>query len=69
MASKKKQQNLFSDTANKLAAYEQKQLQHQKDSKRKGKDNRIAAVIGVAALAVAVAAQFGSYSERISVSH
>ncbi|MFM1796156.1 MAG: hypothetical protein RLZZ340_833 [Actinomycetota bacterium] len=59
MASKKKQQNLFSDTANKLAAYEQKQLQHQKDSKRKGKDNRIAAVIGVAALAVAVAAQFG----------
>ena len=59
MASKKKQQNLFSDTANKLAAYEQKQLQHQKDSKRKGKDNKLAAVIGVAALAVAVAAQFG----------
>lgn len=59
MASKKKQQNLFSDTANKLAAYEQKQLQHQKDSKRKGKDNKIAAAVGLVVLAIAVAGQFG----------
>lgn len=59
MASKKKQQNLFSNTANKLAQYEEKQRQHEIDQKRGSRDNRFALVAGIAALLIAVGAQFG----------
>lgn len=58
MASKKKQQNLYSSTQNKLAQYEEKQRQHEIDQKRGSKDNRLALIAGVAALIVAVGAQF-----------
>ena len=59
MASKKKQQNLYSSTQNKLAQYEEKQRQHEIDQKRGSKDNRLALIAGAAALLIAVGAQFG----------
>ncbi len=59
MASKKKQQNLYSSTSNKLAQYEEKQRQHSIDQKRGSKDNRLALVAGFVAVAIAVGAQFG----------
>lgn len=59
MASKKKQQNLYSSTNNKLAQYEEKQRQHEIDQKRGSRDNRFALIAGLAALLVAVGAQFG----------
>ena len=59
MASKKKQQNLYSSTQNKLAQYEEKQRQHDIDQKRGSKDNRLALIAGAAALLIAVGAQFG----------
>jgi hypothetical protein len=44
LASKKKQQNLYSSTTNKLAQYEEKQRQHEKDLKKRGNDNRLASI-------------------------
>jgi peptidyl-prolyl cis-trans isomerase B (cyclophilin B) len=58
LASKKKQQNLYSSTTNKLAQYEEKQRQHEKDLKKRGNDNRLAIIAGLGALAIAVGAQF-----------
>ncbi|MEY4320065.1 MAG: hypothetical protein RLZZ471_6 [Actinomycetota bacterium] len=58
MASKKKQQNLFSSTSNKLAEYEAKQQQHAKLSARRKNDNRIALIAAGAALVVALGSQF-----------
>lgn len=59
LASKKKQQNLYSNTQNKLAQYEEKQRQHEIDQKRGSRDNRLALIAGAAALLIAVGAQFG----------
>lgn len=58
MASKKKQQNLFSSTGNKLAEYEAKQKEHAKHTARRKTDNRIALVAGAIALVVAFGSQF-----------
>lgn len=58
MASKKKQQNLFSSTSNKLAEYEAKQQQHAKLTTRRKNDNRIALIAAGAALVVALGSQF-----------
>ena len=57
MASKKKQQNLFSNTAGKLAEYEQKQLQREKQVARRKRDNRVALIAGISVLAAAVSSQ------------
>jgi peptidyl-prolyl cis-trans isomerase B (cyclophilin B) len=59
LASKKKQQNLFSSTNHKLAEYEAKQKVHAQLTERRKNDNRVALIAGVAALVVAFAAQFG----------
>jgi peptidyl-prolyl cis-trans isomerase B (cyclophilin B) len=59
LASKKKQQNLFSSTNHKLAEYEAKQKVHAQHTARRKNDNRIALIAGGAALVVAFAAQFG----------
>lgn len=58
MASKKKQQNLFSSTSNKLAEYEAKQQVHAKLTARRKNDNKIALIAGAAALVVALGSQF-----------
>lgn len=58
MASKKKQQNLFSSTSNKLAEYEAKQQQHAQLSARRKNDNRMALFAAGAALVVALGSQF-----------
>ncbi len=58
MASKKKQQNLFSSTSNKLAEYEAKQQAHAKHSLRRKADNKIAIIAGAVALVVAFGSQF-----------
>ncbi len=58
MASKKKQQNLFSSTSNKLAEYEAKQQMHAKHTLRRKSDNKIALVAGAIALVVAFGSQF-----------
>jgi peptidyl-prolyl cis-trans isomerase B (cyclophilin B) len=57
LASKKKQQNLFSSTSNKLAEYEAKQQQHAKLSARRKSDNKIALIATGAALVVALGSQ------------
>lgn len=58
MASKKKQQNLFSSTTNKLAEYEAKQQAQVKLSARRKNDNRLALIASGAALIVALGSQF-----------
>ena len=58
MASKKKQQNLFSSTSNKLAEYEAKQQVHAKLASRRKNDNKIALIAAGAALVVALGSQF-----------
>lgn len=58
MASKKKQQNLFSSTSNKLAEYEAKQLVHAKLSSRRKNDNKIALIAAGAVLVLALGSQF-----------
>lgn len=59
MASKKKQQNLFSSTGNKLAEYEAKQQEHARLTARRKNDNRIALIASAAVLIIALGAQFG----------
>ena len=59
MASKKKQQNLFSGAEGKLAAYEAKQVEAQKQAAQRKRDNRIAVVAGLAAFVLATGAQIG----------
>ena len=59
MASKKKQQNLFSSTGNKLAEYEAKQKEHARLNLRRKNDNRIALVASAVVLVIALGAQFG----------
>jgi peptidyl-prolyl cis-trans isomerase B (cyclophilin B) len=59
MASKKKQQNLFSGAEGKLAAYEAKQRIADTQASQRKKDNRVAVIAGVAAFALAAAAQVG----------
>lgn len=66
MASKKKQQNLFSNTSSKLAEYEQKQLLREKQAQRKSRDNRLALVVGLAVLAVTVTSQLIWSSQQVS---
>ena len=66
MASKKKQQNLFSSTSNKLAEYEQKQQLREKQAQRKVRDNRVAFLVGVAVLAVTVTSQLIWSSQQVS---
>jgi peptidyl-prolyl cis-trans isomerase B (cyclophilin B) len=58
LASKKKQQNLFSSTSNKLAEYEAKQQVHAKLTTRRKNDNKIALIAAGAALVVALGSQF-----------
>lgn len=58
MASKKKQQNLFSSTNHKLAEYEAKQQQHAKQNLRRKQDNKIGIIAGAATLIVAFGSQF-----------
>lgn len=58
MASKKKQQNLFSSTSNKLAEYEAKQQVHAKQQARRKTDNKIALIAAGAALVLALGSQF-----------
>jgi len=58
LASKKKQQNLFSSTNNKLAEYEAKQKVHAKLTARRKNDNRIALIAAGAVLVIALASQF-----------
>lgn len=62
LASQKKQQNLFSNTSSKLAAYEQKQRKQQEQSLRRTRDNRIALLASALVLGGAVTSQliFGS---------
>lgn len=57
MASKKKQQNLFSSTSNKLAEYEAKQQAHASRTQRRKNDNKFALVVAGAALVVALGSQ------------
>lgn len=57
MASKKKQQNLFTSSQAKLQAYEQKQLEFQKRTAKRKRDNQLALIVAGSALLVAVAAQ------------
>lgn len=57
MASKKKQQNLFSNTSNKLAEYEQKQQIRETQAKRRKRDNRLALIAGLVVLAASVTSQ------------
>lgn len=57
MASKKKQQNLFSSTSNKLAEYEKKQAEHAKLAIRRTADNRLAIIAAIVTLVVAVGSQ------------
>jgi peptidyl-prolyl cis-trans isomerase B (cyclophilin B) len=66
LASKKKQQNLFSSTSGKLAEYEQKQLQREKQVLRKKRDNKIALVAGLAVLALTVTSQLIWSSMQVS---
>jgi peptidyl-prolyl cis-trans isomerase B (cyclophilin B) len=66
LASKKKQQNLFSSTSGKLAEYEQKQLQREKQVLRKKRDNKIALVAGLAVLALTVTSQLVWSSMQVS---
>ena len=66
LASKKKQQNIFSSTSGKLAEYEQKQLQREKQALRKRRDNRIALVAGLAVLALTVTSQLIWSSMQVS---
>lgn len=66
MASKKKQQNLFSNTSSKLVEYEQKQLLREKQAQRKSRDNRLALVVGLAVLAVTVTSQLIWSSQQVS---
>jgi peptidyl-prolyl cis-trans isomerase B (cyclophilin B) len=66
VASKKKQQNLFSNTSSKLAEYEQKQLLREKQAQRKSRDNRLALVVGLAVLAVTVTSQLIWSSQQVS---
>jgi peptidyl-prolyl cis-trans isomerase B (cyclophilin B) len=58
LASKKKQQNLFSSTSNKLAEYEAKQQAHAKHTLRRKADNKFAIIAGAVALVVAFGSQF-----------
>lgn len=58
MASKKKQQNLFSSTGNKLAEYEAKQQAQVKLGQRRKNDNRLALIATGVALVVALGSQF-----------
>jgi peptidyl-prolyl cis-trans isomerase B (cyclophilin B) len=58
LASKKKQQNLFSSTGNKLAEYEAKQKEHAQHTARRKNDNRIAIIAGAVTLVVAFGSQF-----------
>lgn len=57
MASKKKQQNLFSSTSGKLAEYERKQAEHAALAKQGKKDNRIAIIAAAATLVLALGSQ------------
>ncbi len=66
MASKKKQQNLFSSNSGKLAEYEQKLIQRENLLKRKTRDNRIALVAGVGVLLAAVGSQLIWSSMQVS---
>ena len=66
MASKKKQQNLFSSTTGKLAEYEQKQLLREKQVLRKKRDNRIAIVSGLVVLILSVTSQLVWSSMQVS---
>lgn len=66
MASKKKQQNLFSKTSGKLAEYEQKQLQREKTAQRNKRDNRVSLFAGLGVLLLAVASQLIWSSMRVS---
>lgn len=58
LASKKKQQNLFSSTSGKLAEYEKKQAEHAIRAARGKKDNRIALIAAVVTLVIAAGSQF-----------
>lgn len=66
LASKKKQQNLFSSTSGKLAEYEQKQLLREKQVLRKKRDNRVALAAGFAVLALTVTSQLVWSSMQVS---
>jgi peptidyl-prolyl cis-trans isomerase B (cyclophilin B) len=66
VASKKKQQNLFSNTANKLAEYEQKQLLREKQVLRRKRDNKLALTAGLVVLGVTVASQIVWSSQQVS---
>jgi len=66
VASKKKQQNLFSSTAGKLAEYEQKQQQREKQVARRKRDNRLSLAAGLVVLAAAVASQVLWSSTQVS---
>lgn len=58
MASKKKQQNLFSSTSNKLAEYEAKQQEHAKQYLRRKRDNKLALITGASVLVITLGSQF-----------
>lgn len=66
MASKKKQQNLFSNTSAKLAAYEEKQRQQQVAINRRKKDNRLALVASLTVLLVAIGSQLLFNTTQVS---
>lgn len=66
MASKKKQQNLFSNTSSKLAEYEQKQLLREKTVQRTKRDNKLALTVALVVLGATVASQVIWSSQQVS---
>lgn len=62
MSSKKKQQNIYSTAAKRMAAYQAEQAQANQVENRKGRDVRLAVFGVVAAVAVALAAQWTYFS-------
>lgn len=66
MASKKKQQNLFSSTSGKLAEYEQKQLLREKQVQRRKRDNRLFLLVGAVVLGATVTSQLVWSSQQVS---
>lgn len=58
MTSKKKQQNLYSTAAKRMAKYQEEQAKRVASSNRKGFDLKVALVAVVSAIAVSLAAQF-----------
>lgn len=66
MASRKKQQNLFSNTSAKLAAYEVKQRQQQNQENRRKRDNRLAIVTSIVVLTLAAASQLLFSTTQVS---